>query len=662
MTMAEQIIRARKKAGLTQRELAKQLNVTNKAVSRWETGGGMPDIIQLVPLCRVLNLSLQELLDGVEEGLGKQFISSLLIQQMDENKNINTETSNDHVFIRPQIHRNMPTSTYIFGHNLEHTRACIYGGLSAQILRNRKFAGKPSGSDGCAAEWIPIGAEHTLYVLDSDNGPQTSVAYTHHKEIGKEMMGTGKMNRRNECQALDVQLLKENHICGIRQEKLDLRACEYKLRIIAKTSELVEIRVALMENGIEDTNGSTYSFTLHPGNWQKENFSIHIPKAGMYSLSITFSKRARVTFGVLSMLPFDHFHGMRRDVIECMKEIGISMLRWPGGNFAGEYRWQDGLLDADERAPLEAYMENETQPYTNGYDYNEVGIDEFIALCREIGAEPFLTINLANASPEENAAWVEYCNGADDTRYGKLRAQRGHKDAYQVRYWSLGNEMGYGHMEGPMTPGQYVMLARRQMRAMLDVSPDLQLFSSGPYPSEEWGTKSAKELAENVKNCWYAWYRPSSAAEGLYAAGMLQLFLNESNAMDMPVCCYFQPISEGAIEIKGNNCRLTATGQVFSMLKAHCGGSLCPSLKNNSVAATIKDNILTISMIHTGQEEPRVFKIQIRGDLLDAKLLSTDSLLPHSRFEEKILSVSEIDGIFEVVLPPCSVACVKFRV
>ena len=74
MTMAEQIIRARKKAGLTQRELAKQLNVTNKAVSRWETGGGMPDIIQLVPLCRVLDLSLQELLDGVEEGLGKQFI------------------------------------------------------------------------------------------------------------------------------------------------------------------------------------------------------------------------------------------------------------------------------------------------------------------------------------------------------------------------------------------------------------------------------------------------------------------------------------------------------------------------------------------------------------------------------------------------------------
>lgn len=727
MTMAEQIMRARKKAGLTQRELAKQLNVTNKAVSRWETGGGMPDIFQLVPLCRILDLSLQELLDGVEEGLGKQFISSLLIHQTaDENKNDKTQAPEDRAVVCPQIHWQMPTSPYIFGHNLEHTRACIYGGLSAQVLRNRKFAGKPSGSDGCAAEWIPVGAKHTLYVLDSDNGTHTSVAYTYHKEIGEEMMGTGKMNRRNECQALDVQLLKENHICGIRQEKLDLRACEYKLRIIAKASDLVEIRVVLMENDIENDiendleNAKTlmYRFILRPGDWQKENFSMQIPKAGMYSLTITFSKRARVTFGVLSMLPFDHFHGMRRDVIECMKEIGVKMLRWPGGNFAGEYRWQDGLLDVDERAPLEAYMENETQPYTNGYDYNEVGIDEFIALCREIGAEPFLTINLANASPKENAAWVEYCNGATDTRYGRLRAQRGHKDAYQVRYWSLGNEMGYGHMEGPMTPGQYVMLASRQMKAMLDVSPDLQLFSSGPYPSEEWGTKSAKVLAENVQyaslhhytyvpldyssdeaakntcqaimdapkeayrlmqemrmclgnqihisfdewNCWYAWYRPSSAAEGLYAAGMLQLFLQKSNEMDMPVCCYFQPIGEGAIEIKGNHCRLTATGQVFSLLKAHCGGALCPCPKNNNVVATIKDNIVTISLLHIGQESPRVFRIRMRGELLNANVLCADSLLPHSRFEKKTLSISEAEGVFEVILPPHSVARVQFRV
>ena len=75
MTMAEQIIRARKKAGLTQRELVCSLTIIpTRRISVGEAGGGMPDIIQLVPLCRVLDLSLQELLDGVEERLGKQFI------------------------------------------------------------------------------------------------------------------------------------------------------------------------------------------------------------------------------------------------------------------------------------------------------------------------------------------------------------------------------------------------------------------------------------------------------------------------------------------------------------------------------------------------------------------------------------------------------------
>lgn len=163
-------------------------------------------------------------------------------------------------------------------------------------------------------------------------------------------------------------------------------------------------------------------------------------------------------------------------------------------------------------------------------------------------------------------------------------------------------------------------------------------------------------------NCWYAWYRPSSAAEGLYAAGMLQLFLQKSNEMDMPVCCYFQPIGEGAIEIKGNHCRLTAAGQVFSLLKAHCGGALCPCPKNNNVVATIKDNIVTISLLHTGQKSPRVFRIRMRGKLLNANVLRADSLLPHSRFEEKTLSVSEAGGIFKVILPPHSVARVQFRV
>lgn len=93
------------------------------------------------------------------------------------------------------------------------------------------------------------------------------------------------------------------------------------------------------------------------------------------------------------MLPKDHFHGMRRDVVEAMKDLGIKVLRWPGGNFAGEFNWMDGLLPADMRAPFQSYLGLETQPHTMGYDFSEMNTDDFIALCREIGAEPFITIN-----------------------------------------------------------------------------------------------------------------------------------------------------------------------------------------------------------------------------------------------------------------------------
>ena len=71
-------------------------------------------------------------------------------------------------------------------------------------------------------------------------------------------------------------------------------------------------------------------------------------------------------------MPKDNFHGMRRDVVGLLKQIGPRLIRWPGGNFAGEYRWKDGLLPSDQRAPLQAFTEIETQPYSDGYDYHEI--------------------------------------------------------------------------------------------------------------------------------------------------------------------------------------------------------------------------------------------------------------------------------------------------
>ena len=183
-------------------------------------------------------------------------------------------------------------------------------------------------------------------------------------------------------------------------------------------------------------------------------------------LEITFDQEGVLGLGAVSLLPADHFHGMRRDVIECLKEISVPLLRWPGGNFAGDYRWEDGLLPIDRRGPLQPFYPLETLPHSRGFDTHEVGIDEFMALCRELDAEPFLSINLFHEGPEGAARWVEYCNGGVDTEWGRKRADRGHPEAYNVKQWSLGNELGYNHMEGPGTPHAYPEAAAEAAAAM----------------------------------------------------------------------------------------------------------------------------------------------------------------------------------------------------
>lgn len=83
-------------------------------------------------------------------------------------------------------------------------------------------------------------------------------------------------------------------------------------------------------------------------------------------------------------MPRNNFRGMRPDVVNLLREMGVKLLRWPGGNFAGEYNWKDGLLPVDMRAPLESYMGLETQPHSLGYDFNEINTDDFVALCKRL--------------------------------------------------------------------------------------------------------------------------------------------------------------------------------------------------------------------------------------------------------------------------------------
>lgn len=599
-------------------------------------------------------------------------------------------------------------SPYVFGHNLEHTRACVSGGLSAQMLRNRKFAGRPATRSGVSAEWFGIG-ERVFYCNDQ------SSYVKHYTET--------KMRRRNDLNSQTVQNPIEGQVAGIGQGNLCLQnGKRYVIAFVVRVSGPVTIDVSLTDR----TGNTVYAsekIAIESADWQR--YEITLAMVGDDAegcLRFCICERAEVVLGAVSMLPEDNFHGMRRDVVELMKRMGIGMLRWPGGNFAGEYRWQDMFLPVDQRAPLQAYMEDETQPYTHGYDMHEVDTDSFIALCREIGAEPYITVNLTWDTPEECAAWVEYCNGSTDSKYGSLRAQRGHAEPYHVRYWSLGNEMGHGHMEGPKQAENYAALCQPVAEAMLHISPELQICSSGPYFPErpccrEWLERSAAALApaapiisyhtyntvrhdytspagirrtytdtlaaveqnrEQLQqlraqmpdglhisydewNTWVEWFRSSNALQGMYVAKMLHMLISESNVVDMPIVCYFEPVGEGAIDIAPDHASFSSCGQMFSLLQVHKGAELCRvdgGCGLNAVA-TVQEGILSVSLINDAYEESATYILNRCGDVLSAKLLAADDLLPCSHMSERELPVQTDDDTIRVELSPRSVGLLR---
>ena len=601
-----------------------------------------------------------------------------------------------------------PSSLYLFGHNLEHMRACVSGGLSAQLLRNRKFAGRPGARTGVAAEWTGIGGR--VYFCNDKN------PYVRH-------FSDNGMRRRNETNAQTVLNPIAGQEVGICQSGLYFRPdMGHILAVVVKCSAAVTLHAALMNE--EDVSIASARFDIKAtGEWERFEAALPAAHGGKGGLKLTFSERAEVVIGSVSLLPEDHFHGMRRDVVDQLRALGVSLLRWPGGNFAGEYRWQDMFLPVDMRAPLQAYTEDETQTYTHGYDMHEIDTDDFVALCHEIGAEPFITINLAWDAPEACAAWVEYCNGAPQSRYGALRAGRGHEEPYNVRFWSLGNEMGYGHMEGPMNPDEYAALGGAAARAMLAVTPGLEICASGPYSSPdraaEWvnhsamalypmasyvsfhtynhyerdftcdiGIRKAYEQAlaaveENISglralravtpgalrisydewNMWAAWFRQGNALEGLFTARMLHAMLTESSGLGAPLMCYFQPVGEGAIDVYPDRAALAANGQAFALLKAHKGAALCriEGSRSYEAVASVKNGALSVSLINASYDDEAAYALKNCGAFAGARGLRADDLLPGSRFDDFTPDVQAAEGEARVTLPPRSVVLLQFR-
>src|ERR1039457_701571 len=183
-------------------------------------------------------------------------------------------------------------------------------------------------------------------------------------------------------------------------------------------------------------------------------------------LEILGTGKGTFHIGNASLMPADNVQGLHVGMIRLFKEAGFKMFKWPGGNFVSAYDWRDGLGDRDKRPP-------------RGNESNDVGLHDFIALNRLVGAEPDLTINSGYGSAREAAEEVEYCNGSVDTCMGRMRAENGSTEPFNVRCWTIGNEMYGPWQAGRMSLNQYWVKYNNIVEAMKAVDPKIKVVLGG---------------------------------------------------------------------------------------------------------------------------------------------------------------------------------------
>jgi alpha-N-arabinofuranosidase len=196
--------------------------------------------------------------------------------------------------------------------------------------------------------------------------------------------------------------------------------------------------------------------------------------------------------------PLADKNGFRKDYIEAGKELQVTNMRWPGGNYVMGYNWEDGIGSKDQR-PVRINLA------WGGTDNNHVGIDEWVELNKEIGSKNVLCINLGLSTIMSAVHEVEYCNYKKGTYFSDLRAKYGHPQPYDIKIWDLGNEVDGAPWElGHKDADDYVKIAREAAKAMRAVDNTIKFVASGSsyYESTgkwvEWNRKVLTGLGDMI--------------------------------------------------------------------------------------------------------------------------------------------------------------------
>jgi alpha-N-arabinofuranosidase len=349
-----------------------------------------------------------------------------------------------------------PISKYLYGQFIEHIGSTMYSSLWAEMLDDRKFyfpiiAKKPEppaqggGFGGRLRQWHPVGAENTV-VMDKDRP------------------FVGDQSPRI---ALDSAAAH-----GIRQEGIALvNGKRYIGRIYLSGTGGGRIKVSLIW-GAGENDRQTISIPALTNAYTKFPLAF-TAKAdtsdGVFEISGTGTGTFHI--GTVSLMPADNIQGFRPDTTALLRQVKTGFWRY-GGNYTSGLIWYHIVGDIDKRPP-------DLDHAWNAMQSNDLGLDEFMTLCKLIDVEPYISVNAGFGDSHSAAEEVEYMNGSVHTYMGAKRAKNGHSQPYHVKFWNIGNEP-WGTWQLGRTDLKYYMMKHNEFaKAMRQADPSITLVASG---------------------------------------------------------------------------------------------------------------------------------------------------------------------------------------
>jgi alpha-N-arabinofuranosidase len=391
-----------------------------------------------------------------------------------------------------------PISRNITGKFCEHLYFNITNGMDAQILRNPTFSDYPFRT----GQESPDGVATFYYERQRI---ESNIRNSARRWGWPDSEIDGLIKSRNEALACfwtklgPVETSPDTGPYGGRAQRVKTRAAgqgiaqwtwlplhrirAYEFEMWVRSPDINTLKVAFFGPDGKDVCAEK-TISNVTTKWQKLEGSLvipdNLPADKAYKFAVIANKPGQFVIERILLYPADHINRADPDVIRFLRESHLPILRWPGGNFVSSYHWRDGVGSIEMRPTLPNYAWGQQEN-------NFFGTDEFIAFCRTVGCEPMICLNAGSGTVTEAAQWLEYCNGDVDTPMGKLRAENGQPEPYDVRHWEIGNEL-WGKWQYHWTTAEgYVDRYRQFVKAMLNVDPSITIYACGAPVM--WGKK-----------------------------------------------------------------------------------------------------------------------------------------------------------------------------